>query len=394
MAIYLDTGSGEPNQCVGHWLDENLVAGIQGFRGQFGYFRFTALTPYAGFLRDAATIGHPVHIVLGSNGGSLAAEDIQRVLRVVAGPAAAVTVVAFMGAEFHPKTIHITRADGTNASLVGSSNFTENGLGRNVEASIVLDELLNDDPATIRRVAECVERWRDLAAPGVFQIETDADIQSLTDAGIINLPQPAKPRLAIARATRSMGLGRRDRLWAARSARGVPSVTAIIPRSEASKAIISPRILPAQATIITHKWCKKLASSDAQQVGSGTNPTGKLRLTQSRFDIDHQRWFRNEMFGSLDWSELAKNGNRYEQATVSFSVRVRGTQLGNLNLRVDHAPHRAAGQSNVPTILAWGPQLIRLLTTSNYIGDWVVIVRDVSGKFTLTIQSHMPLWAP
>ena len=100
---YIDTGGGDRAGSVGTWLDENVLSGIKGFRCQFGYFRFAALAPYASVLRESAQAGHPVHVVLGSNGGSLVAQDVQRALRIVEGTSGRLSVVAFTGAEFHPK---------------------------------------------------------------------------------------------------------------------------------------------------------------------------------------------------------------------------------------------------------------------------------------------------
>jgi hypothetical protein len=327
MAKYLDTGSGATSQYAGHWLTQNLVPGIRGFRAQFGYFRYSALAPFAGTLQTAANAGYPVHVVLGSNSGSLLAADVQRILRIFAGPAATVTVVAFSDGEFHPKTIHLTRANASTAALVGSSNLTLNGLGLNVEASIVLDTSLRDDATVIHLVAQAVERWHGFLAPGVFPINSDADIQALVDANIINLPQPVKPT-AGSRTRRRTALGRRTRSWIAGAAGGGPLVPALIPPPPitpppVAPALAAPAVAPvvvAATGIISHQWCKELASSDAQRVRPGSNPTGKLRLTESGFPINHQTWFRSSMFGGVPWRALIKNGNNYEQATIPFNV--------------------------------------------------------------------------
>ncbi|MGA2230067.1 MAG: phospholipase D family protein [Tepidisphaeraceae bacterium] len=397
MAKYLDSGV-DADRCAGRWLDENLVPGILGLRAQFGYFRYNAIAPFANTIRTASAAGHPVHFALGSNAGSLAAVDVQRLIRIVSGRCATVTVVAFAGAEFHPKTIHVAREDGSTTALVGSSNLTENGLGVNVEASIVLDDLLHDEHSRIQEVAEAAERWKSINIPGVYPIETDADIQALVDSQIINVPQPSRPSAEMGLARRSIALGRRRRSWTARTAGRGPQVRFDIPPLIEVPAPL-PVLLHNEAdiaelsqSIISHKWCKELKSSDAQQVKPGSNPTGKLRLTQSGFPIDHKKWFREEMFGDAVWRTLEKNGKPYEQATIPFSVRVRGEPFGIINLDIDHAPHRIAGQGNVPTILAWGHTIERMLIARNFIGDWVAVTRDATGAFTLTIQSRRPTW--
>lgn len=198
MAKYIDSGSGEADQDVGHWLDANVVAGIREFRCQFGCFRFSAIKPFADVLRDLAAVGGHVHFVLGSNFGSLIAADAQRLLRVAAGTHASVTVVAFADAKFHSNTVHIIRADGSITAFVGSSNLTLRGLGQNVEAGVIFDSQDSDPADQLERIRNAIDWWRNVAnnptahpliAPGVFPIGTDDDLRELVRRGIINVPQ-------------------------------------------------------------------------------------------------------------------------------------------------------------------------------------------------------------
>ncbi len=203
MAKYIDSGSGQADQDVGHWLDANIVAGIQEFRCQFGYFRYSAIEPFADVIRDLADAGGQVHFVLGSNFGSLVAADAQRVLRVAAGAHASLSIVGFADAEFHPKTVHIVRADDSVTAVVGSSNLTGRGLGQNVEAGVVFDSRTADTADQLERIRDAIDRWRELrcnaaehpqAAQAVFPITSDDDLRELAKRGIINLPQPRRPR--------------------------------------------------------------------------------------------------------------------------------------------------------------------------------------------------------
>ena len=122
---------------------------------------------------------------------------------------------------------------------------------------------------------------------------------------------------------------------------------------------------------------------------SGTAPTGKLRLSQSRHAIDHRRYFRYQLFGAAHWDTTVRRGKTYDVANIEFDVKILGKHLGAMTLTVDHAPHREANQGNVPTVLAWG-QLNRVMLRTSHVGDWVVIDRDSGGQFKLTIQSHQP----
>jgi hypothetical protein len=53
--------------------------------------------------------------------------------------------------------------------------------------------------------------------------------------------------------------------------------------------------------------------------------------------------------------------------------------------RVDHAPHREAGQRNVPTILHWGDTLGQLLRSTPMQGRVVTLSRLSSDEYELTI---------
>lgn len=201
MARYIDSGSGQADQYAGHWLAANVVTGIREFRCQFGYFSYSAIESFADVLRDLAESGGQVHFVLGSGGGSLLAADAQRVLRVAAGAHASLSIVAFADVLFHPKTVHIVRADNSVTAVVGSSNLTRRGLGENVEAGVVFDSRAADSADQLDRIRDAIDRWRELrnatdslAAQAVFPITSDDDIRELAESGIINVPDPGRPR--------------------------------------------------------------------------------------------------------------------------------------------------------------------------------------------------------
>lgn len=400
MPRYIDTGSGEADQDVGHWLDQNLVAGIRAFRCQFGYFRFSAIQPFARIIYDVAELGWPVHIVLGSNAGSLIAEDAQLALRIADGGDTSLTIVSFADAEFHPKTIHIVRADGSAIAVVGSSNLTGRGLGRNAEASVLFDSA-HDGNIELQAIAAAIDWWSAQGEEqGAFRIGSDADLQDLANEGVINLPQPA--RRVPARVTRGGGRGRRlprrNATWEPAGDGWRPPVPAIIPRPiendvqpDAPVPSEAPPVEPAPATAIVLRWCKKLDRSDAQRVIG--NPTGKLRLGKAGHPIDKNTWFRQDFFNT-SWQQQIQNLQPVNVTSVRFDVRVGGQSRGQQNLIVDHGEHRIAGQNNIPTVLSWGPELNRELRDVDHVGDWVVLTRDVNGRFALTIQRHRPHWAP
>ncbi len=401
MPQYFDSGNGQPSECLGQWLDINLVPGILSFRGQFGYFEISALSPYRQVLSDTAQNGGSVRFVLGANDGNLSADDVRGVLDLVEGTAnGSLVVVRYDNALFHPKTLHLVRQDGSEAAVVGSANFTGRGLGRNVEAMVALDTRDADNQAVIKAVADAIDRWNGVTSDGVFAVQSEQDVQRLIADGVIDVPQIRRPSTSIKnRRGKRSTLGKRSRMWTppavARSAVSRPaSARSSSAGSRPSANRPAPNNAAPNTTSTFTRWCKQLSKSDAQQVTQATNPTGKLRLSKAGFDIDLASAFRSDMFGAANWQTLTRNGKTYEAAEIDFDVEVRGNWFGTLTLTVDHAAHRVAGQNNVPTVLAWGTRLNQALRGANYVGEWVVIEQNTGNGFLLTIQSAKPSWAP
>ena len=338
-------------------------------------------------LRAAAESGYPVHIVLGSNSGSLSKADLENALKITENTSnGSLVVVAYANAEFHPKVVHLARADSSEAAAVGSGNFTGRGLGTNVEAFVTVDTQEGDSPDLLREIAEAIDRWQNVTEAGVFSIMTNADIDALAADGIINLPQPPRPSSPTPAVINPAGnrLGSRRRGWQPQKTISPPAA----PPASTGTAQPSPAIQG-----FTH-WCKQMQRSDAQQVPAGTNPTGKLRLTQAGFSIRHGMDFRHKLFGSAQWLPETRGGKTYDVAEVDFDTKINGSSLGILRLKIDHAPHRVAGQGNVSTVLAWGTDIGQLLRAQSYVGYWVVIEHGTDGGFSLVIQVDKPDWAP
>jgi hypothetical protein len=233
MVRYLDTGSGDANQCLGAWFNENVVPGIKRFYCQFGYYGYRALYPFEEVIRNIASAGKPVHLVFGSNKDSLCDAHLRWTFDLIQGASnARLTVVVFSNAEFHPKTVCVERDNGSMAAMVGSGNLTDGGMGLNVEAALVLDTDDGDDRFVIESVAMAVERWCRVKGDGIFNIKKYQDIDALRDAKLIDIEQPKPVRLGSGNggdSTRSgPAPGRRSALW-------VPSRRPAIVRPPKSK---------------------------------------------------------------------------------------------------------------------------------------------------------------
>jgi len=123
---YLDSGSRDPAEALGHWLEailrDNDVAEI---RWQSGFYTADGLGFLAPALERIRDEGGPVVAIVGSNNCDTLRVDVERLLPLLGIPRqrALLGVVSFGGAFFHPKTYHLTRRDGTQAAYVGSANL-------------------------------------------------------------------------------------------------------------------------------------------------------------------------------------------------------------------------------------------------------------------------------
>jgi len=375
---YLDTGFGHPDQTLGKWLEAGIVDNPTGLWVQSGYFGYESLAIHDSALRNLAAAGNPVHIVLGANQLSLTADDLKRLVDAVGGgTSASITVISYSNALFHPKTYVLRDKRGEYRAYVGSANMTGAGVGLNVEAGIGLSTAEGDDAAQITAIRDSIESWPHRDQDGVFRIATLEDVDELVSAGIASLAatrptRTSAKRTSAAATTPNRTAGRRINLYPtapmAPFAGTTPTTPSPVPKG------------------VSLSWSKVMQSSDAQQVSGNTNPTGKLRLSKAGHDIDHKTWFRETFFDGVEWTTEMRGENAYEVASVPFAVMVDGVDLGIKSLMIDHAPHRVADQNNVPSVLAWGHDISRILVGKSHIGSTVTLERTTDGEFKLTID--------
>lgn len=103
-------------------------------------------------------------------------------------------------------------------------------------------------------------------------------------------------------------------------------------------------------------WRKVLKPSDVQQQRG--NPTGGLRLTQARFEVNGRRvdqttYFRHTLFGMFSWV-LKKATPRVEETTIQFDIMILRRSYGVHELEISDKPSGEARQGNYTSILHWG----------------------------------------
>lgn len=288
---------------------------------------------------------------------------------------------------FHPK-IYLFEGDSYCRIILGSSNLTEPGLFQNVEASLLI-EFMRDDKDGVVLLGQIYDYFE------LFLNGKDRNVQSLTKKLIGQLYKSKivpteNEKLKTQEKQRILGKKDKGRIlkdiqklfpsikiqklpkgFKRKKTRGGSSATVII---RGGKVITKGPIL----------WQKsKLPASDVQYAKTGTHPTGGVRLTQARWEvnkkkIDQSAYFRHNLFKDFKWKTVSTNP-KVETAKVPFNIEILGNNKGTHNLEIRHKPSGEAGQGNYTTLLSWG-RLAGIIQKQNLKGKTFSLYGPKEGK--------------
>jgi hypothetical protein len=189
--MYLDSGDGRRESFARHWLENNLQDDIREIRIQSGYYWREGLNPHVDQITKILSKPRSLFsIVVGANDGILLADDLKHLFGLInLNKTGNLIVVRYNNAKFHPKCYHLVRDDGSSCALVGSANFTSDGLGINVEACLSLDTKgeNRDSPSVLESIQKSIDAWSGRSVEeGAFKILSLDQIDTLTASGTIN----------------------------------------------------------------------------------------------------------------------------------------------------------------------------------------------------------------
>jgi len=367
---YIDSNSRHADDALGSWLEQVLDEDVAGLRWQAGFFGGEILDYFRPAMGRVRAAGGPLRVLIGSNNGVTRSKDVAQVLQLAGPPRAEqrVGVVSFTGGFYHPKSIHITRTDGSSAAYVGSANLTKNGITSvNIEAGIVLDTRHGDDVDCLADVASAVDWWFADYRDGMTVVEGQPDIEALIAAGVLDrpLPPPVPPTEA--------------KMKSRHGSRLKPLVKIPNPPPPPAGSAAAPTV----------EWTKKLSASDAQRKKTG-NQRGSITLVKAGYDIDAQRYFRRDFFEGEPWvKDKTSTGEPIETATVPFITTVLGNPLGTIPLMVSYAPNREANQDNYTSLLHL-EGISDVFRDQDLTDRWLQLTRDETGRFALNITDVDP----
>lgn len=393
---YIDSGRRDPDQALGSWLAENALGdpSVVALRWQTGFFGADSLGYFVPLMARLRRQDGVLRILVGSNDGTTLRSDIE-VLLALAGPPRdnqQIGIASFANGYFHPKTIHLARADGSAAAYVGSANLTQSGVtSLHVEAGVLLNSSQGDDPTILAEIADAVDWWFAEPRIGLDLIFGSDDLDRLVNAGVLNVPRPPQARqqrahggAANAPGARLAPLLRVPPLPSGLHPETAPSAGAT-PPPESVETSASIDASTRHGSVPTVEWRKQLTRSDAQRKAAG-NQRGSITLVQAGYPINSQTYFRYDFFANAHWeTESTRTGEVREAATIPFAMNVLGSDLGVQDLTVTYASSREASQANYTSLLHLGP-LGSHFATEDLTGRWLSLERSTDGAYSLSIS--------
>ena len=267
---YLDTGSRDPADTLYAWLAQTLPDATY-FGCQTGYFSYDGIFPLEAEFVNLLARGGEIRLVVGANESGIRRVDLEDVFdlfeRVPGNSSKSLTLVAAHDLLMHPKTYYIESADGTKHALVGSANFTNPGLSRNIEAAMALNSV-TDPNAPYDEIRSAIDKWHLHRHPNASPIAR-GDLARLVSDGVIDQPtrpRPAQPPAARQKRARVFpGLGAVLRL--PRKKRAVaPGAPISQPRTPAPTPLGTLNTLPNGSVGII----KRLTALDTKGFNGGT----------------------------------------------------------------------------------------------------------------------------
>lgn len=364
--------------------DFHSFTGISAFASEAGIFGLS------GHIQTAKAVFKNISLIVGIDQEGTSKEALEEILNLN------IDSYIFYQNEapiFHPK-IYLFEGDKKIKLIVGSSNLTGRGLFTNVESSLLIEFDIDDTEgnALLTNFKTYYKTLFDFSDNNLFKI-SQAVIDDFNARGIVPDESERKRIYSAKKAsaspttttptTNAVTIPRRTtaripanfpvkpKVVIAGAGIQQPSTIATPPPAQPA-VVIQPIPTPPQPRLLV--WQKlSLSRSDAQFVPAGTNGTGNLKLSQAGFRlngslINHNTYFRNQVFQNLSWAKTKPTSTTYEETICNFDITIMGTPYGVQPIKSSYDPIRISNQANTPSWLHWGNTLMTLLQQTNVTG--------------------------
>ena len=277
------------------------------------------------------------------------------------------------GVVFHPK-IYLGKSDQEARLVLGSANLTVGGLNSNIEASlkVVADMGVADEAALVADLEGKIDAMIADFPAHVVEVTTLEQVQSFLTTGRL-IDESVKPAPS---PSRSSGDRKLDAVPQMKLEKKKLKFTAVAPISgETEQAALDGQAKEAQAQAEVEAPVSGAPVSDHLELvwesnpltrrplniptAPGTNPTGSMFFTKGQTpDIDQRRYFREKVFGALDWKHDTAAGREHlERAKAKFRIVIKDVNYGVFGMSLTHDSRTdspAYEQDNSLTQLHWG----------------------------------------
>ena len=272
---------------------------------------------------------------------------------------------------FHPK-IYLGRNANKAQLILGSANLTVGGLNSNIEAGLKIEIDLNV-PKEAEFVADLEAKITGMITEfpdHVLEVSSDDMIKALLTAGRLvdesttPIPSPSgSSRNRNPDPVPKMNLKKKKLNLA--SVSPIEEETAPDPSDEMAigQQYVAPlpELLDAQLTKVELVWQSNPLTRRALNIptGDSTNPTGSMFFTKGQTaDIDQRHYFREEVFGALDWHNDITPGKKHlERSKGKFRIVIKNVNYDIFEMSLTHDSRTESAtyiQKNSVTQLHWG----------------------------------------
>lgn len=377
---YIDTSARNPEESLGAWIAGLPLEQADSLRLQSGYYTAEPLGLIRPLLARLRELDGPTTIVLGSNDGDTIAEDVAELLEAAGPPRSRlrIGIVSLVGGLFHPKVLHVSLGS-RQVCYSGSANFTGAGVsGQNMEAGVLLDTNELDANSELARIAQAIDDWFP-SRGGIRPITTAADIDALLVEGVLTDRSTQRARRAAFRRQRGAPEGTGIRGFRVRKLFTLPGMQQSEEPEQGTDAEEQESAFAVDVGDATGNWqllwkSGGLARRDLNiPTAEGTNPTGSMGLKRGDWDedIDHRHYFRDSVFGSLEWRSEGTGMRETAEATVELWIA--GVFREAATITISHnadTTSKTYTQRNFMSALRWGT--LRDIVADESLLGWVL----------------------
>lgn len=305
---------------------------------------------------------------------------------------------------FHPK-VYLVRGQTRTRMLVGSANLTLGGLNNNIEAGMLIDfdMTVAGDKTIVDGIEHQLAALPEEYPNHVVKVGAIADLDEMLAGGRLvdeMAFSPPRPITSVGGGSANDAVPR-IKLKVTPLRRALTKAKVPPKKPKAAKAAApakgkpaAPKPVPATSGVeFELVWeSKPLTRRDLTiPKAAGTHATGSINLDKGLLPdyVDHRRYFREEVFSSLDWKPTNVSG-AVELADAKFHLVIKGISYGEFDLRIRHTTSTTSKtylQRNAMTRLSWGP-MRAFIARPDLIDRTLALYRDKvdPSRFTLEID--------